>query len=175
MSSSWKKGRLRVPALIPEILLWLVVINLGIAYGAGLYEARIVVPQWLSGSPRTGYRWNRAAALQADVGLKFWVYVTTVPLTILTVASLIVPWWVPDPVRSWWLGAALAALVDRVMTFGYFIPTMLQLMRSDALAESDAAAKALRWVKMGYVRHAATLIAWLAALRTFALLYAQRG
>lgn len=31
-----------------EILLWLFVINLGIAFGAGLYESRTTVPQWLS-------------------------------------------------------------------------------------------------------------------------------
>lgn len=29
-------------------MLWLFVINLGIAVGAGLYESRIAVPQWLS-------------------------------------------------------------------------------------------------------------------------------
>ncbi len=67
------------------------------------------------------------------------------------------------------------ALIDRVMTFGYFIPTMLKLMYGDTLTESDATAKALRWAKMGYVRHVAALLAWLVALRTFALFYAQRG
>jgi hypothetical protein len=77
--------------------------------------------QWLDED-----HWNSTAAIQADVGLKFWVYVTTVTLTLLTLASLIVPWWLPDPVRSWWLVAALMALFDRVMTFGYFIPTMLE-------------------------------------------------
>ena len=76
-----------------EVLLWLFVINLGIAFGAGLYESRIVVPQWLSFSRETGYRWNAEAARSADVGLRFWVYVTTLPLTLLTFASLIVAWW----------------------------------------------------------------------------------
>lgn len=48
---------------ITEILLWLFVINLGIAFGAGLYEARIIVPQWVN-SPSI-YRWP-------DTGPKFW-------------------------------------------------------------------------------------------------------
>ena len=30
---------------VPEVLLWLFVINLGIAFGAGLYESRVVVPR----------------------------------------------------------------------------------------------------------------------------------
>lgn len=40
---------------IARTLLWLFVINLGIAFGAGFYEARIVFPQWLVYSSATGY------------------------------------------------------------------------------------------------------------------------
>ena len=156
-------------------LLWLLVINLGIAFGAGLYESRIVVPQWISYSPESGHRWHAAAARQANTGLRFWVYVTTVPLTLLTFVSLVAPWWTSGAVRHWWLGAAAAALVDRTMTFAYFIPTMLKLMRNETLPESEAVATALQWMHLGYVRHAATLVAWLAALKAFSVLYAQRS
>jgi hypothetical protein len=33
---------------VTEILLWLFVMNLGIVCGAGIYEARIVIPQWVT-------------------------------------------------------------------------------------------------------------------------------
>jgi hypothetical protein len=52
---------------VAYIVLWLFVINLGIAFGSGLYEFRIVVPQWLSFSPGSGYRWNPAAATEAEL------------------------------------------------------------------------------------------------------------
>src|SRR5688572_27779276 len=94
---------------ITYVLLWLYVINLGIAFGAGLYESRITVPQWLSFVPGAGYRWNSAAAREANVGIRFWVYVTTVPLTLLTLGSLITLWGVPEPVRRWWLISVAAA------------------------------------------------------------------
>ena len=38
---------------VPDILLWLFVINHGIAFGAGLYEQRVVLPQWFSRSSGT--------------------------------------------------------------------------------------------------------------------------
>lgn len=158
-----------------EVLLWLFVINLGIAFGAGLYESRIVVPQWLSFSGETGYRWNAEAARSADVGLRFWVYVTTLPLSLLTFASLIVAWWAPTGVRNWWLAAAAAAFVDRMMTLTYFIPAMIKLMRGEAFEQSEAVAKALQWVRLGYIRHAATLVAWLAALKALSLLGSAGG
>lgn len=151
-----------------SILLWLFVINLGIAFGAGLYESRIVVPQWLHAEPGSPPQWNAEAARQANVGLRFWVYVTTVPLTLLTLASLVAAWWTQGAVRTWWLVAAAAALLERLLTFTYFIPTMLTLMREGALTESQAVAKAQQWVSLGYVRHASLLVAWLAALKAFA-------
>src|SRR5215475_215818 len=149
------------------VVLTLFVVNLGIAFGAGLYESRISVPQWLSFSPESGYFWNAQSARQANVGLRFWVYVTTVPLTLLTLLSLVAAWWAAPEVRNWWLAAVFAMLVDRVMTFGYFIPTMLTLMNSSTLSASETVAKATQWVNLGYVRHAATLTGWLAALRAF--------
>jgi hypothetical protein len=160
---------------IAEAFLWLFVINLGIAFGAGMYEWRITVPQWLIGSRELGYTWDRDAAVKANVGLRFWVYVTTVPLTSLTIVGLIMPLWLPNPVRAWWFSAASLSLLDRLMTFGYFIPTMIKLMRSNGRADPTVTEKALQWVRLGYVRHAAALAAWLAALRAFSLFYLQKG
>lgn len=154
----------------PQVVLWLFVINLGISFGAGLYESRVVVRQWLTYSPGAGYRWNRAAANEANVGLRFWVYVTTIPLTLLTLASLVCAWIAAEPVKTWWLTAAQAALIDRILTFTYFIPTMIKLMNGE-IPEGQAAAKAQQWVRLGYIRQAATLVAWLAALNAFALFY----
>jgi hypothetical protein len=156
---------------VAEVLLWLFVLNLGIAFGAGLYETRIAVPLWLRFAPGSGYRWDAAAARQANVGIRFWVYVTTVPLSLLTLANLATAWWAHDPVRRWWLGAAAAALMDRVLTGVYFIPTMLELTRGEGPSGPEAVAKALRWVRLGYLRLAVTLGAWLAALRAFSLLH----
>ncbi len=68
---------------VPEILLWLFVMNLGIAYGAGLYEKRIILPQWFSRSGEAGFRVNSEAMRQTNTGLRFWAYVTTVPLICL--------------------------------------------------------------------------------------------
>src|SRR5262245_21749692 len=166
----FESGRGRnVVAMIPEIVLSLFVINLGIAFGAGLYESRIVVPQWLSFSTSSGYRWNAQAAREANVGLRFWVYVTTVPLTLLTLASFATVSWTPNDVRNWWLAASVFVLVDRVMTFTYFIPTMLTLMNSPTMSASESVTKATQWINLGYVRHAATFTAWLTALRAFSL------
>jgi hypothetical protein len=156
--------------VLTTVVLWLFVINLGIAFGAGVFESRIVVPQWFTTTPDGGIQWNAEAARDADVGLRFWVYVTTVPLTLLTVASLIILWWAPPPIRGWWLAAVVATVVDRVMTFSYFIPTMLALMRTSPSVDVECTARAQQWVRRGAIRHAATAVAWLTALKALSQL-----
>jgi hypothetical protein len=74
---------------LAEGLLWLFVIFLGITFGAGIYEERIVVSRWLK-SDDSGRHWNATAARQDDTGRRFWAFVTTVPLTLLTLANLTV-------------------------------------------------------------------------------------
>jgi hypothetical protein len=134
-----------------------------------LYEHRIVVPDWLETMPE-GAHWNADIAREDDTGRRFWVFVTTVPLTLLTIANTYAGWHAAGPLRAWWLAAALAAIADRVFTFGYFIPAMIAL--TNAPDSPDAVAAATRWSYFNYGRHAIVLVAWLAALRAFALLHA---
>ena len=149
-------------------LLWLFLINLGIAFGAGLYEHRIVTPGWTS-HDESGMHWNGEAARRDDTGLRFWAYVTTGPLTLLTLASLVVAWKTSGPERGWWLTAALLVFADRVLTFSYFIPTMVGLMNAADTPASASAAQ--QWMNLNYLRHGLVLGGWLAALKAFSLLY----
>ena len=144
---------------VPEVLLWLFVVDLGIAFGAGIYESRVVMPRWESIPPQT---WP-------NTGLEFWVYVTTVPLTLLTLANLVAAWQDKGPRRRWWLGAVAIVVVERIATFSYFVPTMLRLMDTEGLPEAEVWAALSRWLLLDYGRHVLTLAGWLAALKAFSL------
>jgi hypothetical protein len=155
-----------MPASVATVLLWLFVVNLGIALGAGLYEHRIVIPQWITQDGGATH-WRPEAARRDDTGLKFWAYVTTGPLTVLTLANLVVAWQAVGLSRAWWIGAAVVILAERLLTFSYFIPTMVGLMNAADSAASVAVAN--RWSSVNYLRHALVLGGWLAALRALSL------
>jgi hypothetical protein len=140
---------------VRDILLWLFGLVLGISFGAGIYEGRIVVPQWENTPPQT---WP-------NTGLKFWAYVTTGPLTLLTLASLVAAWRDQGPRRYWWLGAVALTIAERSATFSYFIPTMIRLMGTEDLPEAEVKATLSQWRRRNYGRHVLTLTAWLAALK----------
>lgn len=152
------------------VALWLFVLNLGVAFGAGLYEHRIVMPRWLDTSTPVA-RWHGDVARRDDVGRRFWGWVTTLPLTLLVVANLVIAWQAAGAARAWWLAAGAVALVERVLTFGYFIPVMIRLFGAPDTPATNATAT--RWASANYLRHALVLAAWLAALRAFALIHAQ--
>jgi hypothetical protein len=152
-----------------ETALWLFVINLGIAFGAGFYEHRIVLPLWFERSPATGLRVNTGAMRDINSGIRFWSFVTTIPLTLLTLSSLALAWSQQTPRYEWWFIAALIVLVERLGTFSYFIPTAIKLMRADELPAEKSSAMAGRWLMMNYAREALTLAGWLAALKALSL------
>jgi hypothetical protein len=130
--------------IFPEILLWLFILNLGITLGAGLYEMRVVVPLWASAPP--------ASIGHPDSGRRFWAFVTTGPLTLLCLANLYYAWQSQGPQHNWWLVAAVLALIDRLMTFGYFIPTLIRLQGSRNSVD-EVRAIFSRWIASVFFLH----------------------
>src|SRR5258708_25803816 len=155
--------------MISKLLLWLFVLNLGVVFGAGIYEARISVARWIGPSQASGPGWHAEEALRDDTGRRFWAFTTTIPLTLLTLANLWAASQSSGPIRMWWLTAALAALTDRIFTFSYFIPRMVGLLR--ATDSPEARATIMQWANLNYLRLLLVLIAWVAALQAFALLH----
>lgn len=157
--------------MIKKISLWLFVIVLGITFGAGLYEARIVVPEWIN---ETEAFWNADAANDSNTGLRFWIFVTSIPLTLLTIVSIFFVLKSKGELRKWWGVATVATLIDRIMTFAYFVPTMVSLMEYGNSSEKEIVLSAMFWADVNYVRIAFVLIAWIAAMKAFAAYYHEK-
>ena len=104
----------------------------------------------------------------------FWVYVTTVPLTVLTLANLIAAWTDGGARRKWWLIAAVIVSLERIATFSYFIPTMVGLM-SSKLPDVEVKATLSQWLLFNNARHVLTLFGWLMALKALSLPSESRG
>lgn len=142
-----------------EPLLWLLVIDLGIEVGAGLYEQRVVISQLFGTSPET---WM-------NTGKMFWAYVTTIPLSLLLLANGILAWKNRGPRRPWYLLAIAILVVERAMTFSYFIPEMAGLIGNESLSQGDVDSALSLWFNLDYVCHAFSISAWLLALKTLTI------
>jgi hypothetical protein len=153
---------------LPDLLLLLFIINLGTAFGAGLYETKIILPRWFQQSATSGYSINVDAMQQTDVGRSFWAVVTTGPLTLLTLANLVVAWQSASPRHDWWLAAALVILAERLSTFAFFIPNAIRFQNADTRPVINMSRKVQTWIRLNYIRLALNLLAWLLALKALA-------
>jgi hypothetical protein len=107
---------------LPSFALLLFVFFHGVAFGAGLYEQRVVVPRWMGSSPN-GTRYLHSQAMRIDdSGRRFWGIVSTGPLTLLTLINLYFAVASTAPARTLWLAACAVTLVERTFTFAFFIP-----------------------------------------------------
>jgi hypothetical protein len=155
--------------MLHDTLLWLFVVVSGIAAGAGLYELRVNVPRWFTSSGGAGLAVDVGAIRADDSGRRFWAFVTTGPLSLLTLAALAAAWNPATAQDRWWLAAAGIMLVERIGTFAYFIPTLLAIMQARGPAAGPAGLTARRWMQLNYVRAALACAGWLAALRALSL------
>lgn len=153
-----------------RITLWLFVIGLGIDFGAGLYEARIVVPLWADGVPDTLAPGNPYARVAIDAGLRFWAY-TTSAVAVVAVLAFAFGLRTPQPQRAWRSFAAVAELGAVATTLLYFRPTLVRLFlgHGAGLSSVDIQATVHRWVVLSWGRIAITFLAWCAALRALTM------
>jgi hypothetical protein len=145
------------------ILLWLLVIAIGIEIGAGIYEARVLVPLWSSSPPESLIAYQ-SQSMPPDPGRKFWIFAT--PLVgLLSLANLFPAWRSTGARRRWWLlGAGLSLLVV-IATFAYFVPTLIKLQRAAVLPGDEVIALITWWVRLNWLRAVVFFIGWLAVLR----------
>lgn len=141
---------------------------LGIAFGAGIYEARVVLPLWFN-KVNGKYSVNHKNISEIDSGRKFWGFITTVPLTILTIINIVLAWQSAEQISTLWLTASLIVLAERIMTFGFFIPTIIKLQRNKNMSEEEINKKISSWIGLNYVRNILTLLSWILILQVIIL------
>jgi len=153
-----------------RITLWLFVIALGVDLGAGIYEARIVVPLWAGGVPQSLADGNPYRRVAIDAGMRFWAYVTSA-VALFALLALVFGFGVPAPERAWRTFAAVAELAVVATTLLYFRPTLIRLFIGHGAGLSPAAVTSTvrRWVMWSKVRIAVSFVAWCAALGALAL------
>jgi hypothetical protein len=155
---------------VARIVLWLFVVALGLDLGAGVYEARVVVPLWAEGVPQTLASGDPYARVAINAGIHFWAYLTSA-VAVLALAALVFGVLAPAPRRAWQIFSAVAELTAVAMTLVYFRPTLMRLFLGHGAGLSTGAVVSTvgRWVMWSRVRIAISFVAWCAALRALTL------
>jgi hypothetical protein len=151
-----------------SIWLWLLVIFVGIQFGAGLYEKRVVVPQW-AGLPAEQVIGEIEASGMKAAGRAFWPFVSP-PVALLAVVNLVLARRSKAPNRRWWVAGAALMVVYAVFSYGFFVPQMLRLQASGATWPQGRIESLVDWwTGLNYLRATIGAAGWLCALRALSL------
>jgi Domain of unknown function (DUF1772) len=136
----------------------------GLALGAGLFELRVIIPQWAG--KRTGKEIADAMEQSGHAisGKKFWALVGPLVLP-LTAANLAAALRSSGARRRWWLGSSATMAGIAVATATYYVPTLHKLQEVGAIPDTEVEAVAKQRVRLDYVRVVVGVAAWFAGLR----------
>ncbi len=148
--------------MINFIALTLLLLTIVLSTGGGLFETLVIYPNWKHSATAAELKDRLHSSGQIYAGTRFWPLASPAQ-GLLAIVNLILAWRYDGPAHSPWLTAAILIFVTRVITFGYFIPVMLQkLMRAEKVPVGELPGIIKRWTTLSPLR----LISEFAALIT---------
>jgi hypothetical protein len=134
----------------------------GVALGAGLFELRVVIPQWAS-APAAGVRGAMERSGHVASGRVFWPFVGAAVLP-LTAANVLAAAWSRAPRRRWWLASSATVAGLCGATAYYYVPALHRLTRAEQMSEDEVRSLVVWRVRLDYVRVAVGAGAWICGL-----------
>ncbi|GGL26123.1 DUF1772 domain-containing protein [Nocardia jinanensis] len=150
------------------IPLWLLVIFVGIQFGAGWYEKLGVIPQWAD-APTAQTHQAMAESGFHRAGRAFWPFVSPV-VALLALINLYLAWRTPVDFRRWWIAASALMACYALSSYTYFVPQMLIFQAEGAQWTPEHVESFIdTWTTLNYPRMVLGGIGWLFALRALSL------
>jgi hypothetical protein len=150
------------------VWLWLLVIFVGIQFGAGWYEKLAIVPLWADASADQMLAATDSSGMKR-AGRVFWPFVSPV-VALLALVNLVLAWRSDTSYRRWWLAAGLTMTVYALSSYGYFVPQMLSFQSTgQGWTDQQIETFVTWWTGLNYVRMIVGGIGWLCALRALSL------
>jgi hypothetical protein len=150
------------------VWLWLLVIFVGIQFGAGWYEKLAIVPLWEDQQP------DEVLSAMEDSGMKragraFWPFVSPV-VALLSLVNLYMAWRSPAPMRRWVIAGAALMATYSLSTYTFFAPQMLMFQSSGNTWSPERIDTFVTWwTRLNYPRMFIGGIGWLCLLRALSL------
>jgi hypothetical protein len=146
------------------IFLVLFIFFIQFGMGGGLYEVLVIYHRWKKDVTPENLAQKLQDSGQAAATRRFWPIISP-PLSLLSIINIVLAWQYTGLARTSWLTAALIIFIDRIITFAYFVPTMMRKFEHPEKMEAKQLRKAvLVWTFLSPIRLLFELSAWSLAL-----------
>lgn len=152
--------------MITTIAIILFFFTVTLSMGGGLYEALVIYPGWKHDVHPLTLRGKLQLSGQILAAQRFWPIVSPAQV-LLSLINIALAWRYAGAAHSYWLAAAVAIFINRVFTFGYFIPVMIRkIMQPENIEVSRLQAIVKQWIALSPIRVVVEFFAWVMLVMT---------
>ncbi len=154
------------------IALLLLILLIQFGMGGGLYESLVIYPRWKRDVTPENLVQKLKDSGQARANRRFWPFISPLQ-ALLAILNLVLAWRYTGNAHTAWLIAALIIVVNRVITFSYFVPTMVRKFERPEGLDAAWLKKAVKlWTSLSPFRIVIEFLAWGTAVYALVLLRA---
>jgi len=146
--------------MIPTIAIILLFLTVSLGLGGGLYEVLVIYPGWKHDVHPLTLRGKLELSGQIRAARRFWPIVSPAQV-LLGVINIVLAWKSTGAAHPYWLAASLAIFINRVFSFGYFIPVMIRkIMQPENIEVPRLRAVVKQWIALSPIRVVVEFFAW---------------
>ena len=151
-------------SITDQILLCAFIFSVGVGIGGGLYETRVVYPNWAKDPTPDGLTEKLVSSGQAGAARRYWPLVSPASAA-LAVVNVFLAWHQVGMVRNWWLTSSIAIVLKSIGTYGYFVPTYIRQIAKPTDTDSATLRRIVRtWTGLSPLRIVAETFAWITGM-----------
>jgi hypothetical protein len=147
-----------------QVLLCMFIFSLGVGIGGGLYETRVVYPNWAKDPTPDGLAEKLISSGQAGAARRYWPLVSPAS-ALLAIVNVFLAWHQVGVVRNLWLMSSIAIVLKSMGTYGYFVPTYIRRIANPRTMDALTLQRLVRqWTGLSPLRVVAETFAWITGM-----------
>jgi hypothetical protein len=147
-----------------HIMLCAFIFLVGVGIGGGLYETRVVYPNWIHEATPGELANKLASSGQAGAAHRYWPLISPASAA-LAIVNVFLAWRQAGIVRDLWLMSSIAIVVKSIGTYGYFVPTYVRrIAKPEAMDRLTLGRLVRTWTRLSPWRVLVETFAWITGI-----------
>jgi hypothetical protein len=151
-------------SITDQVLLCTFIFSVGVGIGGGLYETRVVYPNWAKAPTPEGLSEKLISSGQAGAARRYWPLVSPAS-ALLAILNVFLALHQAGMVRNLWLMSSIAIVLKSIATYGYFVPTYIRQIGKPTVVNPATLRRIVRtWAGLSPLRIVAETFAWITGM-----------
>ena len=153
-----------MPTTTDQILLCAFIFSVGMGIGGGVYETRVVYPNWITEPTPDGLGEKLVSSGQAGAARRYWPLISPTS-ALLAALNAFIAWHQIGLVRTLWLTSSILIIIKSAGTYGYFVPTYIHRIAKSETMDTMALLRVVRtWTILSPFRVLIETLAWITGI-----------